>query len=512
MSWFNIFKRRPAPQAVPRISGRAFAAAEVSRLLGAWRWDGGFSNQEIASSLATIRARSREMAKNNGDFVKFVTLFKTNVVGPFGFRFKSEAVKSVLDPAMDAQASFDLEYHFARWCRRKQWCDVTGRKNFASICRLAAEYWARDGECFVWLDRNAQNRYGISLRIIRPDACPEWMQGATPEGNWIRNGVEVEPETFRVVAYYFDGRAEDNTVPVLHEGRTHHVMRVPASEVVHLFCQHDETQTRGIPMAHAALRVGKMLEQYNEAELVAAREEANTLGVFHAPLGRESEIAALNDDDDAVGKLTQNSRPGQKIVLPEGWDYKTDTPQHPNREVTAFKATMKRDLANALNVEYANFANDWGGVNFSSVRAGTLSERDCWMTLQEDFVDQLCTPVFEAWLGSFLRLAVSGAYGVYDFDRLSEHHFKGRRWAWVDPMKDVNASVIAVEHNWKTNAQISSEYGCDYDDNLEQAAYEAEQRRKYGLVEAGETVDSHQEENDGSEEAEEAGDGSDQES
>ena len=48
---------------------RSFAAAEVSELLGEWRWDGGFSNQEIAAALAPMRARSRDMHKNNGDFV-----------------------------------------------------------------------------------------------------------------------------------------------------------------------------------------------------------------------------------------------------------------------------------------------------------------------------------------------------------------------------------------------------------------------------------------------------------
>ena len=482
MSWWNPFKRRQEPQAPRPFGARAFAAAEVSRVLGAWKWDGGFSNQEVAASLASVRARSREMAKNNGDFAKFIQLFKANVVGASGFRLKSTAVKSIDAPDLDADAAYMVEYHFARWCGNRAWCDVTGTKKFAALCRLAAEYWARDGECFAWIDRHAQNAYGVALRVVRPDACPEWMQGTTPDGNWIRNGVEVAPETFRPVAYYFDAREEDRTLPVVHGGRTHHLMRVPADDVVHVYTQHDETQTRGVPLAHAALRIGKMLEQYNEAELVAAREEANTIGIFHAPLGREGEISALNEDRESVGALTQDSRPGQKVVLPEGWDYKTDTPQHPNREVTAFKATMKRDLANALNVEYANFANDWGGVNYSSVRAGTLAERDCWMMLQDDFVDQFCTPVFRAWLASFLRLGASGNLRASDFERLAEHEFRGRRWAWVDPMRDVNAAVVAVEHNWKTNAQVAAEYGADYDDNLEQAAYEAGQREKFGIA------------------------------
>lgn len=460
---------------------RSFAAAEVSRVLGAWRWDGGFSNQEVSSALATIRARSRDMHKNNGDFKKFLSLFEANVVGADGFVLKSGAVRSVADPALDAEAAFTVEYHFGRWARTPMCVDATGRKTFAGLCRLAALHWARDGECFIVLNRHAQNAYGLSLRIVRPDACPEWYGGVAENGNWIRGGVEVEPETFRPTAYYFVMAREDNSLPVVHDGKVQHLRRIPASDVLHLYKQNDECQTRGIPLTHAALKVGKMLEEFNEAELAAARDEANWLGVFHAPAGRDGEIAALDEDADAQGGLSRSSRKAHDIILPSGWDYDPKVPQHPNREVSAFKATMKRDLANCMDVEYANFANDWGGVSYSSVRAGTLSERDQWLMLQADFIDQVCTPVFLAWLAGWLDLASSGRYSAADFERLAEHAFRGRRWAWVDPMRDVNAAVVAVQHNWKTDAQVAADYGCDFDDNLEEAARVAALREKYGL-------------------------------
>lgn len=474
----KIFGKREAAR--PFGSMRSFAACEVSQVLGAWKWDGGFSNQEISASLAVMRSRSRDVHKNNGDFKKFFDLFKANVVGAYGFTFASEAVKTIEGMELDRDASFAIEYHFRRWARSKEMADVTGVKNLASIFRLAALNWARDGECFIWVNRHAQNRYGLSLRIIRPDACPEWFNGTTPDGKWVRNGVEVEPETYKPLAFYFDGKAEDNTTPVVWQGRAHHLMRIPAKDILHLFTQNDECQTRGIPLTHAALRTGKMLDEFNFSELVAARDEANTLGVFHAPLGREQEIAALNEDTETTGKL-QVSRPGQKLVLPAGWDYKSDTPQHPNREVTPFKSSMKRDMANGLSVEYANFANDWSGVNYSSVRAGTLAERDMWMMYQEDFIDMVCTPIFLIWLDSFLRLSISGKYSIADYERMAEHSFQGRRWAWVDPLKDVNAAAVAVAHHWKTDKQIAAEYGCDIDDNLEEAKRVADARKEYGL-------------------------------
>ena len=477
-------RREAERMAVAHAMSRSFAAAEVSGMLGEWRWDGGFSNQEIAASLPVMRARSRDMHKNNGDFKRFLSMFKANVVGHAGFFLKSTAVKSIPDPQLDRDAAFFIEYHFKRWASNRDWVDVTGRKSFPALCRLAALCWARDGEAFVWINRHAQHAYGISLRVIRPDACPEWLNRETDDGKWIRNGVEVEPNTYKPLAYYFDARQEDNTLPVVHAGRTHHLVRIPASEIIHVYIQNDECQTRGVPLLHAALKTGKMLDEFNEAELVAARDEANWLGIFTAPVGREAEIKQLDEDVGEQGKLRRHSRKGHDVVLPQGWSYDPKVPQHPNREVTAFKATMKRDLANALDVEYACFANDWAGVTFSSVRAGTLAERDQWMTLQADFIEQCCRPVFMAWLASFLSLRISGGYVAADMERLAEHEFRGRRWGWVDPLKDVNAAAVAVDRGWKTDAQIAADYGCDIDDNLEEAARVADIRKRYGLTQA----------------------------
>jgi len=211
------------------------------------------------------------------------------------------------------------------------------------------------------------------------------------------------------------------------------------------------------------------IDDYNEAELVAAKDQACSLGYFHAPAGRESEITNLAESKNR-NRLEQKKEPGSRIVLPPGWDYNTETPSHPNAMQPSFKASMLRDIASGAGLEYANFANDWGGVTFSSVRAGTISERDCWQMLQNEMREKVLDRVFKAWLGSFLSLAVSGNYSPADYARLTPHEFRGRRWAWVDPMKDVTASVLAVKNGFQTAANIAADYGTDIDDNVAEAA------------------------------------------
>lgn len=479
---FGFFKksRKAANKAFGMV--RAFVAAEVNAILSPWKYDGGFSNTEVATALSTMRNHSRDMQKNSELYARWLGLFVANVVGDVGFTFIPKPVTKIGETDVDTKNAYFLKYHFWKWATNPKFSDVTGRKTFAAIARLIAENWARDGEGIIYVDTHAQNPYGIALRVIRPDALDENMNQETVAGTSnraIRNGVEIDKNTLRPTAYYFKTSAEDSASYSFNGSG---YMRIEADKVIHVFTQHDECQTRGIPLGHAVLRKLKMLDEYNFAEICAARDEANTVGYYHAPAGRESEIARLNEDKDSSTYLCQKSEPLQRYVLPPGWEFETKTPQHPNRELVAFKNSMIRDIACGLNLEYANFSNDWAGVSFSSVRVGTLAERDYWRVQQMQMIEQFATPIFYIWLKSFLGLAASGTLKAADFDRLSEHEFRGRRWDWVDPMKDINASILAVQHGWKTNEQVAADYGGDYYDNLKDLEAEKKAAEDAGLA------------------------------
>ena len=461
---------------------RSFGVAEMGRELSPWVFDGGFSNVEIAAALATIRTRSRDMQKNSPQFSQYFRQFKNNVVG-CGFTLRAQPCEAVGDPTIDEAAKAFIQYHFWKWSKDRDEVDLTGRKSFARMCRLVAENWARDGEGIILIERNAPTVYGLQLRVVRPDALDEKMNGQGFTANTvIRNGVEIDRRTKRPVAYYFNGTAED---PMAAWYNSKPYVRVPASDVIHIFTQHDECQTRGIPLGHASLKKAKMLDEFDLSELVAARDEANTTGIFHAPADREDEIKKLNEDTAASNYVCQKSEPGTKYVLPPGWDYDPKTPQHPNREVSSFKNSMLRDVASGLGVEYACFANDWAGVSFSSVRAGTLAERDNYTTLQDDFVEMVVAPVFKAWLAQFLTRTIANPYVPSDFARLCEFEFQARTWAWVDPMKDVQADAIAVEHGWKTNEEVTAQYGgSDFKENCARLAEENAAKKQAGILTA----------------------------
>ena len=486
MKWFW---QKNKPRTMGAFSVRGFAAAQVDRLLSGWKFDGGFTPAEVSSNLEIIRGRSRQMAKDSPHFQRWLQLFSVNIVGE-GFALKStphDGTPGAL--RLDESAAKILEYHWWKFCNYRDpvthqtWFDATGRKTAAEIDRLNAKTWARDGEYFMHVVATDRNPYGIAFRVLRPDWCDHTYNNAdTGKGTLIHAGVEMEITSRRPVAYWFC------TVPqnaYAYNGRGQPLVRIPASEIIHGFTQEDEDQPRGIPLSHASLRKLKMIDELDVAELTAARDEACTVHNYYAPKGDEEAIADLTKEEnsDVARALTAEKEPGQSEILPVGWRKETQTPQHPNGQHGPFKDGMLKDVASGFGVEYSNFANNWSGVSFSSVRVGTISERDSYIVRQNDMISQSKTPQYLIWLKSFLSLSVSGNLPAMKFDKFAEHTFRGRRWMWVDPMKDMNAAKMARDHGWKTDTQITEDLGGDYDENLETAKRERGAREATGFAE-----------------------------
>jgi lambda family phage portal protein len=461
---------------------RGFQAADVDRLLSGWRWDGGFTAKEITSQLATIRSRSRDLAKNSPHYKRWLQLVATNVVGE-GFTLKSTPHDGLPGKTrLDTAAAKFIEWHWWKFCNYRDpvtgqtWFDASGRKTAAEVDRMNAKTWARDGEYFSLPLVTNTNPYGITFQALRPDHCDERHNenAVRGPGRLIRCGVECDPDTLRPLAYWI--RTQPGYETVMTQAGP--LLRVPAEKVIHGFTADDEDQPRGVPWGHAAIQTLKMLDEYNRAELTAARDEACSVREYRptSNVGNPEDFKDLTQpgNDAAAMTLLQPKEPGQAEVLPYGYESKVTTPQHPNREVTAFKASLHKDIASGLGVEYSNAFNDWAGVSFSSVRVGTISERDIWTVLQNDMISQCKARQFLVWLRSFLSLDVSGGLPLAKYEKFSEHEFRGRRWMWVDPMKDMKAAEVAVDRGWKTNTQVASDMGTDFDDNVETLKREKE--------------------------------------
>jgi lambda family phage portal protein len=143
-----------------------------------------------------------------------------------------------------------------------------------------------------------------------------------------------------------------------------------------------------------------------------------------------------------------------------------------------------RTIAGGLKgVGYNSLASDLEGVTYSSLRQGAIDERDNYKVLQQWFIDSCVNPVFESWLRCLLTLSQYKYEFKYrnDFKYYNQPYWYPKRWQWVDPEKETNAALLAINNNLKTYGMLAAEMGYDFYEIVEQRAQEEELLKKFGL-------------------------------
>jgi lambda family phage portal protein len=123
-----------------------------------------------------------------------------------------------------------------------------------------------------------------------------------------------------------------------------------------------------------------------------------------------------------------------------------------------------------LNVSYHALTGDLNQVSFSSIRSGTIEEREHWMTRQDWMISSILEPIYLRWLDR--SLAVNAIPNLPKlnreelFSRFRLHTWRGRRWPWVDPLRDIEATIMAVNAGFKSPQQAAADLGVDVESVL----------------------------------------------
>jgi lambda family phage portal protein len=470
----------PAKLGVP--AKRDFAAASSGRLNGGWNTRNLSVNAELYRALDVLRARSRDLCNNNDYAKRFLGMVSANVVGGTGVVLQARVYDTPTKP--DKAANAAIERAWNTWCA-KGVCDVTGKLSFRGLQELVVRNTARDGEPLIRIVRGAAsgNAFGFALQLLDADRIDTQLVRAPTKGiNEIKMGVEIN-EFGRPVAYWLRPY-HPGEMFLLDNAQVRDHVRVPASEIIHPFMADRAEQMRGIPWMHAAMTRLNNLGGYEEAAVIAARVGASKMGFFTTPDGTVSE------DEDDEGVPFQEVEPGQFGVLPDGVKFEPFNPDYPHQMYADFTKACLRGIASGLGVAYHALANDLTSVSFSSIRSGTLEERDQWMAIQSWFIESFLDVVYREWLPSALafgqvRLDNGSPLSVSKLDKFSAHTWQPRRWQWVDPKKDMEANILAVESGFKSRRTICAEIGEDFEDVLVALKEEQEMAEKLGVKLSG---------------------------
>ena len=482
----NIFQRlfnlKPKAEETQK---RNYNGADFSRLNSDWLATGSSADSEIRGGIKALRNRCRELERNNDYARRYFKLIQNNVLGHCGIGLQMKIKERVKKDGKwieryDTLANNIIEDAWCEW-GNKSFCTIGKNLTWKDAQKLVLRSTSRDGACLVRKHYPTGNKFRFAIELIEIDQLDVDYTTTLGDGNFAKLGILYSKE-YEVLGYYIlrDHPGE------MYQPRANGKYRefVPANQMLHIYDPERIGQSTGVPWLISSMTRLKNLSAYEDAEVVASRVAAAKMGFL---IPNATATGGYTGQDDGRGNKFMDVEPGSIETLPRGYDFKTFDPTHPSTAFNGFVKATLRGISAGLGVSYVSLANDLESVNYSSIRAGLLEEREEWKTIQEWFIGWFVRPIFEEWLA---MAAISGALKNADngpalpaskLDKWNNPEFKARRWDWVDPLKDLQASVLAVEKGFKSRRSIISEGGGDIEDTFADISADEELADEFDL-------------------------------
>lgn len=476
MAWLDFFRRKPERRrrTVRTLPGRReFKGAAADRLNFNFGTVPFPLDYDLKRDLVALTTRARWLSLNDDYVRRYMKVARNNIIGPRGIELRAQYMSG---DTPNQQAIDAVESAWTEWSVTGV-CDTTGKLSWVDCQNLFIDHMARDGEALVLI--HPRGMYGTQIQFLDPLSLGVHYNDILSDSREVVMGVEIDRRFRRPTAYYIQEQHSNQPNTVFFEGKNYR--RIPANLVLHCYRAEQVFQTRGYsPLASAIQRL-KMLNGYEEAALVAARAGAAKMG-FYSQTG---DIPYEGDDEDADGALLEDFEAGVMTKLPPGWDIKSFDTGYPNTDHSDYVKSVLRGIASGIGVSYNTLANDLEGVNFSSIRAGVLEDREEWKGAQAWVARSFCQPIFEQWLDRALYLGrirnKGNAFRPERFDEFKRVTWQGRRWDWVDPYKDMQANESAIRHRIRSISDVIRERGQDPEEVFREIAQEQERLKSLGI-------------------------------
>lgn len=470
-----------------------------------WRWSSSremSADRALLPDLSTLRARSRDLQRNNplaGGAIKTV---RTSVVGS-GLYPKAKVDRDFLGLSNDqAQAlEADFERVWRLWADSPE-CDMTSTQSFVELQDTVLGGTMGDGDCFS-VQRYRERRgssLGLKVQLISGPECSTPGFGGTgvnlgsagdsvrtSEGNSIVAGVEKSGEG-RPVAYHFQEDAQGLLPGSLRWIRVRaYDPSTGRRRVLHHYEKLEINQTRGQPYLAAVIEPLRGLGQYSDSELQAAVVGA-AYTVFVKTEGGAG--AAPIDDEGTDPESERKLESGTVVDLRPGEEIDVANPGRPNEAFDPFVQAVLRQVGTSLELPFEVLIKHFT-ASYSAARAALLEAWKMYRKRRAWLVRSFCQPYYEACLIESSARGLVSAPGLLTGNLEVLQAYFGSEWmgptpGMLDPQREVGAAIDRIDNDLSTRQREAAEItGTDWEKNVRQRIFEEEVRRDGGLAGGG---------------------------
>lgn len=462
-------KQSPAAQGRLQVQNKYDAAGTGRRMKG-WTPPSSGPNRAI-QGLQNIRNRARDAVRNDWSGESATQKWVTNLIGvgitPRLTRIKSKPRKLELN---------DL------WARWTEYSDADSVLNFYGQQALAVRSWLDSGEVFV-RKRTRRMDSGLEVplqvQLIEAEFVPVFdadTWAGMARGNKIRSGIELDNRGQRVAYWMHREHPGDDTMVDMSK-----LLRIPASEVRHIFEVKRPGQMRGVSALASVLTRLRSIGDYDDAVL-ERQKLANLFAAFITRgVGGDVDVDPLTNlplemmGDQPLAGL----QPGVVQELEYGQDVKFANPPEAGTTYSDYMRTQHLGTAAAAGIPYEVFSGDIANVSDRTLRVvinefRRFAEQRQWHTI----IPMFCQPVRQWWTEACV---LAGLVSLDEANDVSMVQWAPHGWAYIHPVQDVQAKQTEVDAGFRSRSSVISERGDDPETVDEERAADEQREKDNGL-------------------------------
>lgn len=448
--------------------------------------------------LTTIRNRIREQVRNNSLAAAGVETRAVNIVTN---KLKPQSQVRADDPRFvpprnrksviteDMAERFRVQIE-AAWPIFARHVDPAGTLELEDLMYLVGrKTFGEDGESLthrVMMPLENGRQFHTAFEPIEVDRL------STPPGSItdknIRGGIKFNDNSAAVIYYV----AKSN--PSLGFGFSpEDYLPIPARDIRHLFRVKRPGQWRGVPDIAVTLQTLKDYKDLQDATILKAQHSAAHTAIYstedpEAVVDELKHPGSVEREGKSYDEITAS--PGEMTVVPNLDKFHEFQSNHPSATYESFIKGVKGDAAAGQMMSRLSLTREGEGVNYSSMRGLYLQDRMVFLFDRSLLVRRWLRWIWEAFVDEAVLFGWVDApnYTARREDYLRVNWQFGA-WGWVDPVKEVTAQILAVQHNIRSLTEVCQSEGGDAEEtiraNIRLEKIESQEREKAQLPPKG---------------------------
>lgn len=425
---------------------------------------------EIKKDWRRVTDSARELSRNNAYVAGMKRKFLAGVVGE-GMWPKAK----VADQAGNllVELNKDLERRWSNW---EETAGANGA-SFSDIQRLGAGHLQDDGEFL--LRKVSVTGQPLAVQLLECDHLDTSKDADLPSGR-IVGGIELD-QFDKPVAYWLlpkhPGDAASTSV------------RVPATDVLHIFDRERVSQVRGICLYASVITDLADTVEFQDAILTLARV-GTAYGIFIESPHLDDHLPPIDAQASESGLLTEYIDPARINKLLPGEKIGQTKPENPSAVYDPFVRSRLRSASAGTPLSYETFSNDYSQSTYSAARQAMLIERAIFRFYSGLLDRKLNLPVWRWFIQSqvaFGNPATGDAVlKLPGFEKAPRQFyavkFSRPRQEWIDPSKEANSAQVRLDIGLETVTELCENEGRDIDEVLATRAAELQRMKELGIT------------------------------